>query len=83
MEAAACGTPVIATTASPLPDLISQGGLFIAPGDEAALANAMATLLCDDTRRRAMGERGREQVNRLSWKRSGELALAAIREAAA
>lgn len=83
VEAAACGTPVIATTASPLPDLISAGGLFIAPGDEAALANAMATLLCDDKRRWAMGERGREQVNRLSWKRSGELALATIREAAA
>ena len=33
VEAAASGAPVIATTESPLPQLLKGGGLFIAPGD--------------------------------------------------
>ena len=36
VEAAACGVPVIATTESPLPQLLEGGGIFVAPGDEAA-----------------------------------------------
>ena len=32
VEAAACGTPVIATLESPLPQLLEGGGLFVAPG---------------------------------------------------
>ena len=34
VEAAACGTPVVATTASPLPELLEGGGIFVPPGDE-------------------------------------------------
>src|SRR5207253_4429993 len=44
VEAAACGVPVIATTASPLPDLLEGGGFFIVPGDDAALTTAMRAL---------------------------------------
>ena len=33
IEAAACGAPVIATTASPLPELLEGGGLFVPPRD--------------------------------------------------
>ena len=31
IEAAACGCPVIATTASPLPDVLGEGGLYADP----------------------------------------------------
>ena len=34
---AACGAPVVATTASPLPQLLEGGGFFVAPGDVDAL----------------------------------------------
>ena len=33
VEAAACGLPVIATTASPLPGLLGEGGLYVDPHD--------------------------------------------------
>jgi len=83
VEAAACGTPVIATTASPLPDLLAGGGLFVAPGDEGALTAALAELLNHETARRAMGLRARERANELSWTRSAQAAHGALREAAA
>ena len=83
VEAAACGTPVVATTASPLPELLPGGGFFVAPRDQAALESAMRTLLDDPALRRTMGERAREGAARLSWTIAAHAALGALRDAAA
>ncbi len=83
VEAAACGTAVIATTASPLPGLLAGGGIFVSPGDEAELAAAMARLLDDEPARAAMARTARDRAAALSWGRGAELALGALREAAA
>ncbi|HET6277341.1 MAG TPA: glycosyltransferase family 1 protein [Candidatus Polarisedimenticolia bacterium] len=82
VEAAACGTPVVATTASPLPEILEGGGLFVPPGDVGALSAAFGALLEDEPRRRSMGRRAREQTSRLSWSSSAEVTLQALREAA-
>ena len=42
IEAAACGAPVIATTESPLPQLLEGAGIFVRPGDETALVISLA-----------------------------------------
>lgn len=83
VEAAACGTPVVATTESPLPELLEGGGLFVAPRDEPGLTRAMALLLDDAELCRQIGRRARERARALSWRRGAEVALAALREAAA
>ena len=83
VEAAACGAPVVATTASPLPELLAGGGYFVEPRDVNGLTNAMRTLATDEPTRRALGARAREQAGRLSWQASAEATMAALREAAA
>lgn len=83
VEAAACGAPVVATTASPLPQLLEGGGRFVAPGDPAALAAAMRALLDEPGLRDALGARAHARAAALSWKRGAEVALGALREAAA
>lgn len=82
VEAAACGTPVIATTESPLPDLLAGGGLFVAPGDIDALTDAMRRLFVDAHGRRAMGLTARKQAAQLNWTASAQVAMSAMREAA-
>lgn len=82
IEAAACGTPVIATTASPLPQLLEGGGIFVAPGDSAAIANALQQLLHDEPARLAMGRIARERASQLTWDAGARSALDALREAA-
>jgi glycosyltransferase involved in cell wall biosynthesis len=82
VEAAACGTPVVATQASPLPELLAGGGIFIPPGDEAALLAALLTMADDEPLRRTMGEIARERAGELSWELSARSAMAALREAA-
>lgn len=81
VEAAACGTPVIATTESPLPELLEGGGIFVAPGDDAALANAMEHLATDDSFRSAMASRALERAASLTWDRGARAALASLRAA--
>jgi glycosyltransferase involved in cell wall biosynthesis len=83
VEAAACGAPVVATTQSPLPELLEGGGMFVAPGDAAALAEAMGALLDDGALRAALGQRARARAEGLSWARGADTALDALREAAA
>lgn len=83
VEAAACGTPVVATTASPLPQLLEGGGLFVRPGDEAGLTDAMRTMSRDTAARDRMGRVARERAAVLSWPKGAASALAALREAAA
>lgn len=82
VEAAACGTPVVATRSSPLPELLAGGGRFIDPGDVDGLARAMTALLDDEGARRRMGKRALERARDLTWRAAARSALAAIREAA-
>ncbi len=83
VEAAACGAPVIATTSSPLPELLAGGGFFVAPRDEAALVRAMTTLLDDSAQRDKLGSCARERAASMTWAAGAERTLGALREAAA
>lgn len=83
VEAAACGAPVIATTASPLPQLLEGGGIFIAPGDESALAAALLRLTDDELLRRRLGQRALARAAQLSWHGAARATMSALREAAA
>jgi glycosyltransferase involved in cell wall biosynthesis len=82
VEAAACGSAVIATTESPLPELLKGGGFFIRPGDAAALLSAMRTLATDEKTRGQLGANALAAAGQLTWDRGARAALAAIREVA-
>lgn len=66
VEPMARGKPVIATRVGGIPELIDDGatGLLVPPGDEAALAAALAGLLADPERARRIGEEARRRVAR-------------------
>jgi glycosyltransferase involved in cell wall biosynthesis len=64
MEAMVSCRPVIATRVGGVQELVEDGvsGRLVAPGDVAALAEAMVDLAADPARRRRMGEAGRARV---------------------
>jgi glycosyltransferase involved in cell wall biosynthesis len=64
LEAMATGLPVASTRVSAIPEVVVDGetGLLVPPGDDAALADAMATLARDGTLRARMGAAGRGRV---------------------
>jgi glycosyltransferase involved in cell wall biosynthesis len=61
LEALACGLPIVATDVPGVRACVEPGlnGLIVPPRDEAALADALASLLADPARRRALGARSR------------------------
>ena len=83
VEAAACGSPVIATRESPLPDLLEGAGFFIDPRDETALLSAMRDLAANAELRQRCSLAALAAARNLTWERGASVALAAIREAAA
>jgi glycosyltransferase involved in cell wall biosynthesis len=66
IEAMAHGLPVIASAVGGIPDVISpETGILVAPGDVAALADAMAELANNPARRTAMGRAARDRYEAL------------------
>jgi alpha-1,3-rhamnosyl/mannosyltransferase len=82
VEAAACETAVVATRESPLPGLLGDGGIYVAPGDVHALSSAIHRVATDEEGRRRMARSAREHVQELSWGRTARRVLEVIEEAA-
>jgi len=63
-EAMACGTPVVASAAGALPEVVRTGGggLLVEPENPEALAKGIASLLEQPEARARLGERGRAGV---------------------
>jgi glycosyltransferase involved in cell wall biosynthesis len=83
VEAAACGTPVVATTESPLPQLLAGGGIFVTPGETGQLTAALDQMASNEVERQCMAVRAKARAGELSWERCARSALAALRDAAA
>jgi glycosyltransferase involved in cell wall biosynthesis len=64
VEAMACGLPVVSTTAGSIPDLVihDHNGMLAAPHDIQSIASGLATLLCDEPRRKRLGAAARHTV---------------------
>lgn len=69
LEAAACGTPSVASNAPGLRESVVDGttGLLVAPDDADALAAAIRTLIEDPERREAMGREARRFAEGFTW----------------
>jgi glycosyltransferase involved in cell wall biosynthesis len=76
IEAMACGTPAVVTSASSGPEEVGDAGLTVSPCDPEALAAGIRSLLEDDALRGRLGQRGRQRVLELfSYRRMTELTL--------
>jgi glycosyltransferase involved in cell wall biosynthesis len=70
LEAMACGTPVVASNVSALPEVVGDAALQVSPLDVEALAGAIEGLLRDDRLRADLRERGLERAAQFSWEKA-------------
>ncbi len=66
-EAAACGCPVIATNASPVPELLGEGGRYFEPTDSAALESTLRLVIESPELRTRMRRAALAASARLTW----------------
>lgn len=79
LEAMQCGTPVITSDVSSLPEVVGDAGLLVPPTDADALASALLRLLNGDTLAAGLSQRGLERAAGFSWDRTAQLTAAAYR----
>lgn len=70
LEAMACGTPVLCSNASSLPEVVGDGGWLIDPHDPAAWTQALIRTLSDDALRDDLRARGLAQAQKFTWERA-------------
>jgi glycosyltransferase involved in cell wall biosynthesis len=75
LEAMACGTPVVASRASCLPEVAEGAALMIDPTSVDALTESLEQLLTDDTLRARLVKGGRQRASEYSWQRAAEQLL--------
>jgi phosphatidylinositol alpha-mannosyltransferase len=69
LEAMALGKPIVASDIEGYAGVVSDGvdGVLVPPRDSRSLAQALITLLNDESRRREMGEQGRSKALNYGW----------------
>lgn len=72
LEAMACGTPVITSNVSSLPEVAGDAALLVDPRSMKELSGAMLKLTGDANLRTAMRDRGIIQAARFSWERTAQ-----------
>jgi len=66
-EAMACGTPVIASNLSSLPEVVGNAGILVNPDQEREIAEALDKVLSDKTVCRRLVWGGLNRVKKFSW----------------
>jgi len=79
LEAMACGTPVVVSDRSSLPEIVGQAGRLVNPDDPHDLAQALAQVLTDGSLRERMRALGLERAAQFSWERTARETLAVYR----
>jgi glycosyltransferase involved in cell wall biosynthesis len=70
LEAMACGTAVIASTAGALPEIVGTAGILLSPDDAGAWSQAMLELASDGALQRRLIASGRARSAEFSWSNS-------------
>lgn len=83
LEAMACGTPVVASDATSLPEVVADGGLLVPPHDERAWAEALGRLAADRELHARLAAQGLAQAARFSWQETARRTVEVYRSVAA
>jgi glycosyltransferase involved in cell wall biosynthesis len=76
LEAMACGTPVVTSRVSALPELVGDAAVMIDPYDVPGLAAAIERVLTDDALRTDLRRRGLARSCQFTWRRAAGETLA-------
>ncbi|MBU3189048.1 glycosyltransferase family 4 protein [Clostridium bowmanii] len=67
LEAMNCGTPVIASNLTSIPEVVGDGGILINPYDISEISLAIGNLLSNEKLRLELGSKGLKRASEYSW----------------
>lgn len=78
LEAQACGTPVVASSAASLPEVGGDGALYADPASPDSIAEQILRILDDSKLRHELRQRGFANLKRFSWEKCAQQTLNAL-----
>jgi glycosyltransferase involved in cell wall biosynthesis len=81
LEAMACGTPVLSSSACALPEVVGEAGILFDPLDAGALARLIVRVLQDVRLREELSEKGLDRTKNFSWEKTASGLIDACRKA--
>lgn len=78
VEAMQCGTPIVASNVSCIPEVLGGAGVLVDPMDADQMAAAIARVIEDPDLRKDLIERGLKRSQDFSWERGAEATLSLI-----
>ncbi len=82
LEAMACGTPVLTSNVSSLPEVAGSAAFLVDPLDVDAIAEAMSRLINDADLRNTLVEKGYAQIGEFSWAKAAREVLQVLESVA-
>src|SRR5579885_297936 len=82
LEAMACGTPVVTSNVSSLPEVVNDAAMLVNPENVFDIARGVREVLLDEERRGELIHKGRQQAARYSWERTAKEVLEIYKEVA-
>jgi glycosyltransferase involved in cell wall biosynthesis len=82
LEAMACGTPVIASNVSSLPEVVGDAGLLVNPNNDDEITVAMWRALTDTALRQELRTKALQRASAFSWRRAAEQTMEVYRKVA-
>lgn len=83
IEAMACGTPVVAASATSLPEVVGDAGLLCEPENERSFGEAILTLIGRGREHTRLVAAGLRRAALYSWRRQAAMTVAVLEEATA
>lgn len=72
LESMACGTPVISSNLSAMPEILGEAPLYFDPYDVADIADKMRLVASDEHLRATLMTNGLEQVKKYNWQKTAK-----------
>ena len=72
LEAMACGTPVLTSNISSLPEVVGDSGVLVDPFSKESIKDGILRMLNDDNLRQELSIKGQERAKLFSWTRVTE-----------
>lgn len=80
LEAMACGTPVISSNTSSLPEVVGEAGILLAPENEQVWADKMVEVISNQALRQKMRAAGLAQAQKFSWEETARQTIKVYQE---
>jgi glycosyltransferase involved in cell wall biosynthesis len=82
LEAMACGTPVLTSDVSSLPEVAGEAAVLVDPLDEASIGEGLDSLAEDRALRDRLRAAGLQRVHQFTWEETARRTVAVLHRAA-